>query len=209
MRKPLRSSQYWKRDDVAITQRLNEPIVTPAPLSKEYLDALDEALIDAGFPRNRTRARNLILAALANVLDYQKRPYKSYAFAQLTRDSFGAARCAGPHQKELARLLLIHSLFLAWRISFERKPTISRKITAKDQKTIRSPFVVFAGSILALAGIGKVEDNLAIYKSYEAAAHAGFTYEEWRKSRNAKESPKMARKKTIRRCMIKSQAVSG
>jgi hypothetical protein len=146
---------------------------------------------------------------LANAIDYQEALYKPYAFSQLTRDSFGAARSAGPHQKELARLLLIHSLFLAWRISFDKKPTISRKIVEKDKKTIRSPFVAFAAEILALADIGKVEDNLAIYKSYEAATHKGLTYEEWRRARNTKDSPKMARKKIIRKRMITVKAVSG
>jgi hypothetical protein len=184
-------------------ERINEPFYTP-PLSSEKIAQVDDALIAAGFGPKRTRPKNLIVSALANAIDYQEVPYKPYTFQQLTRDSFGAARSAGPHQKELARLLLIHSLFLAWRMSFDKKPTISRKITAKDPKTIRSPFVVFAQSILALAGIGKVEDNLAIYKSYAAATHAGLTYEAWRQSKNAKNSPKMARKKTVRRGITQS-----
>ena len=184
-------------------ERINEPFYTP-PLSSEQIAKVDDALIAAGFGPKRTRQKNLIVSALANAIDYQEVPYKPYAFKELTRDSFGAACSAGPHDKELARLLLMHSLFLAWRMSFDKKPTISRKITAKDHKTIRSPFVLFAESILALARIGKVEDNLATYKSYEAATHAGWTYEEWRQSKKAKDSPKMARKKIIRRGITKS-----
>ena len=168
-RKSLNPSQYYQRGDLALNQRLNEPIVDPAPLSKEQIDEVEDALIAAGFAQNRTRPRNLILAALANTLDYQKVPYKPYVFKKLTRATFGADRPKGAHQKEHARMLLIAAIFLAWRIAFKEEPRVSRKIVQKDLRTIRSPFVVFAGQILTLAKIGKVEDNLNAFLAYERA----------------------------------------
>jgi hypothetical protein len=63
--------------------------------------------------------------------------------------------------------LLISAIFLAWRIAFQKEPRINRKIVKKDKHTIRTPFVVFAAQILAIAKIGKVEDNLNHYRVHE------------------------------------------
>jgi len=166
-RKPIDPSKEWQRGDEAITQRLGEPISNGAPLSQAKIAEVDDALITAGFASNRTRPRNLILAALANTLEYQKTPYKPYVFKKLTRITFGTDRPKGPHQKVHARRLLISALFLAWRTAFQKEPRINRKIVQKDLRTTRTPFVVFAAQILAIAKIGKVEDNLNHYRVHE------------------------------------------
>jgi hypothetical protein len=171
-RKPIDPSKYWKRGDLAITRRLKEPISDGVQLTQAQMDEVDDALISAGFPRNRTRPRNLILAALSHALDYQKTPYKPYVFKKLTRDTFGTDRPKGPHQKIRIRILLISALFLAWRIAFQKEPRINRKIVQKDKRTVRTDFVVFAAQILAMAKIGKVEDNLNQYRIHERSVRS-------------------------------------
>jgi hypothetical protein len=69
-RKPINPSKHWKRSDLAVAHRLNEPISNGTLLTQAQIDEVDDALISAYFPRNRTRPRNLILAALSHVLDY-------------------------------------------------------------------------------------------------------------------------------------------
>lgn len=179
--KPLHPASHWVRGDEAISQRLNERF-TEHPLTPDQITEVDDALISASFTSNRTRPKNLILVALANALDYLATPYKPYVFKKLTRDTFGANRPYGPHQKLRARLLLGAALFQAWRLGHGTEPRINRKIVEKDKRTVRTPFVIFAAQILAIAKIGKVEDSLMLYRSFERATHAGIPYDDWVKT---------------------------
>ena len=171
-RKPINPSLYWRRADLAITQRLNEPFVTKQ-LSAQDLAEVNDAMIAAGFPKNKLRPRALILSALANAKDYRQTPHKPYTWKKLTRTSFGATRARGNQHNAALRFFLIAALFLAWRIAFGKEPRINRKIVKKDLHTIKTPFVVFAAQILAIVNIRKVEDNLNWYRIYERAVHAG------------------------------------
>jgi hypothetical protein len=177
-RKPINPALHWKRGDLAITQGLVEPIFTPQ-LSAHDIAEVDDVLISAGFPKNRMRARKLILTALANAQDYKKTPHKSYVRKKLTRASFGASRPRGRRQNIELRMMLIAALFIAWRITFKKEPRVNRKIVKKDLRTVRTPFVAFAAPILALAKVGQIEENLTWYRSYEKAVYAGLSFEQW------------------------------
>ena len=171
-RKPINPSLYWRRADLAITQRLNDPFITKQ-LSAQDLAEVDDAMIAAGFPKKKLRPRTLILSALANAKDYRQTPHKPYTWKKLTRTSFGANRTRGNQDNAALRFFVIAALFLAWRLAFGKEPRINRKIVRKDRHTIKTPFVVFAAQILAMVNIRRVEDNLNLYRIYERAVHAG------------------------------------
>jgi hypothetical protein len=166
-RKILDPSKAWKRADLAITQRLQEPIVGVPDLTVEQVEEVSSALMAACFSDEGAQVKSQILAALANTIEYQKTPYKPYVFKKLRRDTLGCARSKGPHQKEAARFLLIGTLFWAWRHEFGQEPKINRKIVQYDWQTRTTPFVAFATSILAVAKIYKVIDNLNAYLAHE------------------------------------------
>jgi hypothetical protein len=165
--------------------RLKEPITDPILLPSQ-VERVREALDSAQIHIYRHNIEGRISIALANAIEYKNNRFKPYTHRKLTKNSFGAARKKGAHSQELVRLMLIHSLFWAWRKEFKREPTINRKIVTKDQTTIRSPFVVFARDILAIANIGKPEDHMATYRSYEDAIYRGLTYDKWVKERHVK-----------------------
>ena len=172
--------------DIAM-QRLHEPIMEYS-LSKDQEQQIRDALDSAGIHENRLQIEERLTTALSNTIDYTKNPYKPYPYKKLTKITFGVSRARGAHQKELIRMYLIHTLFLVWRNAFATEPRISRKITSGDLQTIRSPFVIFAGEILAIGGIGKPEDHLTLYRSYEATIKQGLSYEDWVKGRAAKQA---------------------
>lgn len=180
----------YKSDDVAM-RRLHEPMMDYA-ITGQQMQQIKDALDSAGIYQYRSRIEANIARALGNAIDYTNHSFKPYAFKKLTKLTFGTARVKGPHRKELIRMQLIHALFLAWRHAFGSEPTISRKITAKDQWTVRSPFVVFATEILAIAHIGKPEDHLTLYRSYENAVHRGLSYQEWIDERAQLRAARMA-----------------
>ena len=172
--------------DIAM-HRLHEPIMEYA-LSADQEQQIRDALDSVGIYENRIQIEKSLASVLSNAIDYTKNPYKPYPYKKLTKITFGASRARGAHQKKLIRMYLIHILFLVWRKAFAAEPRISRKITAGDLQTIHSPFVIFAGEILAIGGIGKPEDHLTLYRSYEAAIKQGLSYEDWVKGRAAKQA---------------------
>jgi hypothetical protein len=179
---------------VAIAQ-LDKPIKSANP-KKTIVKKIQDVLDSTNVRKHRTRIERLILIALSNALEYQKQPHKTYNGKKLTKANFGTARPKGAHQKELIRFHLICTLFWAWRTEFKLEPTINRKITKKTRDTIRSPFVVFAGEMLQIAGIGKPEEHLASYRSYEKAFRRGRTYEQWKEMREKQIQAKKGIKKT-------------
>lgn len=156
----------WLSGDVAM-KALQAPIISPPALSQADQVALENALLAAGILKNKTRIENDLSEALRHILAYTKKPYLSYDQKKLTRYSYGTSRSFGPHQKEMVRLLLCAALFRAWRQSFKQEPTVSRPLTLKNPRAVRSPFVRFAGDIFRIAKMRKVEDRLIAYRSYE------------------------------------------
>ena len=199
--KTLDPATHWERGDEAITIRLTERH-TEKTLTNDQVVEVDDAFITAGFASNRTRPKKLVLGALTNALDYLATPYKPYVFKKLTRDTFGTERPHGPHQMLRVRLLLCAALFQAWRLDHQSEPRINRKIVQKDKRTTRTPFVIFAAQILAIARIGKVEDSLMLYRSYERATHAGTPYDDWVRVQTIFKLPK-ASKKVPRRAIYR------
>lgn len=170
--------------DIAM-QRLREPIME-YPLSADQRRQIKDALDSAGIYKNRHQIEQRLSTALSNAIEYTKNPYKPYLYKKLTKITFGTTRSRGAHQKELIRLHVVHVLFWVWRNAFGTEPTISRKITAKDSATMRSPFVIFAAEVLAMAKIGKPEDHLTLYRSYEDAVNRGLDYDGWIQEREKK-----------------------
>lgn len=170
--------------DIAM-QRLRDPIME-YPLSADQQRQIKDVLDSAGIYKNRYQIEQRLSTALSNAMEYTKNPYKPYPYKKLTKITFGTTRPKGAHQKGLIRLHVVHTMFWVWRNAFGAEPTISRKITAKDSTTMRSPFVIFAAEILAMAKIGKPEDHLSLYRSYEDAVDRGLAYDGWIQERDKK-----------------------
>lgn len=174
--KPYDDNQNW------VLSRMSEPLdVMQIGFSEQK--SLEETLQSAYINKTRERARLKLSFAIANAKDYIHNIYKPYVYKKINRKNFGTSRLVGPHSKERVRLYLIHAIFTVWRQEFEIEPTISRKIVAGDFQTVTSNFVAFAREILALVGIGKAEDHLTLYRSYEKAIFKGLSYEDWRRDR--------------------------
>lgn len=176
-------SQY-ETGDIAM-QRLREPIMEHS-LSADQQRQIKDVLDSAGIYKNRHQIEQRLSTAISNAMEYIKNPCKPYPYKKLTKITFGTTRPKGAHQRELIRLHVIHALFWVWRNAFGVEPSISRKITAKDSATMRSPFVIFAAEILAMVKIGKPEDHLSLYRSYEDAVDRGLTYDGWLEERDNK-----------------------
>lgn len=158
--------QKWVSDDVAM-KALEAPIRLSPNLSEANSIALENALLSAGILKNQTRIKKDLEKALSQALAYSKDPYLSYNQKKLTRQSFGTERPSGPRQKDAICLLLSAAIFRAWREYFDQEPRISRPITSKKPRAVRSAFVSFARDIFKIAKISKVEDRLLAYRKHE------------------------------------------
>ena len=158
----------WESGDIAMNA-LQAPIHSAPILSDTQQEALEIALDVAGILKAKSSIQAYLALALSNAISYTNKPYLSYNQKKLTRQSYGASRSFGPHQKEVVRLLLCAALFQAWRQSFDKEPKISRPLTPKFPNSVRSPFVNFAYDIFRIAKMRKVEDHLLAYRAYERA----------------------------------------
>ena len=158
--------QRWVSNDVAMKALLSP--IRPSPnLSEANSVALENALLSAGILKNQSRIMKDLEKALSQALAYSKDPFLSYNQKKLTRQSFGADRPSGPHRKDAICLLLSAVMFRVWRQYFDQEPRISRPITSKKPRAVRSAFVSFARDIFKIAKISKVEDRLLAYRKYE------------------------------------------
>ena len=136
-------------------------------LSEANSNDLENALLSAGILKNQSNVKKDLKKALSQALAYSKNPHLSYSQKKLTRQSYGKSRARGPRQKEAVCLLLSAAIFRAWRQYFDKEPRISRPITSKKPRAVRSAFVSFARDIFKIAKISKVEDRLLAYRKYE------------------------------------------
>jgi hypothetical protein len=157
----------WVRGDIAM-KALQAPIVSNASLSAVQQEALENALRAAGILKAKSSIQTYLALALSDAIFYTKKPFLSYNQKKLTRQSFGTDRPSGPHQKDVARLVLCAALFRAWRQYFDEEPTVSRPLTPKLPNAVRSQFVRFARDIFRIAQMRKVEDRLLAYRTYES-----------------------------------------
>jgi hypothetical protein len=158
--------QRWVSNDVAM-KALEAPIRPSPNLSEANSVALENALLSAGILKNQSRVKKDLEKALSQALAYSKDPFLSYNQKKLTRQSFGTDRPSGPHQKDAICLLLSAAIFRAWRQYFDQEPRISRPLTSKKPRAVRSACVSFARDIFKIAKISKVEDRLLAYRKYE------------------------------------------
>lgn len=180
---------------------LIQPIQVAA-LNSHQQEIVKGALDTAYIKKNRAFIEAQIFSALAHALHYQHLMHHSYSLKKLTKSSFGTSRPKGAHKKELVRFYLIACLFRVWRNEFGVEPKVNRKITKSNPDILRTPFLVFAKEILSIVGIGKPEDHISTYRSYEEATNRGLSYEEWlqecEQKRTTKVGELLSRHKTVK-----------
>ena len=171
------SAFNWSQKEVNVLVRLNEPLAEE-DLTLSETECLEDALQSAYFSKTYSQAHAQLGLALANAKAYKAKPTKPYLYKKLNRNTFGTARLRGPHNHALMRHYLISAIYRVWRNEFGVEPRISRKIVAKDHQTMRSDFVVFGAKILSIVGIGKPEEHLTLYRSYESGVYQGLSYDD-------------------------------
>ena len=130
--------------------------------------SVQAAIKSAKFQQNSQKAEDILVRAIEDTLDYRANPHASYKGKKVTRISFGTERPAGRKDETLIRAIVISALFRAWLLGLGKSPRINNKGYRP------SSFVVFAESILRIAGIGKVVDHLEQYRSYRKQALKDF-----------------------------------
>jgi hypothetical protein len=137
------------------------------PSPETYLQ-LGKVVAGARFPQHTAKIQANLGAAFKQIEDNLKHPYFLHKGSRPTRDRFCTDLPKGQRDETMLRNLLIAELFRSWQLAFNQTPVINNKGYPATK------FVVFAEQILALLGIGKIEDHLEEFQSFRAQSLAQF-----------------------------------